>query len=53
MKVVFALLLVVAMTASTMALPVRSGMKADRRELVRKILMQNLVDDLDAILHFE
>ena len=43
-----AVLMVVALTASTMALPVKSDAKAERLELMQQAVLQRLLNNLKA-----
>ena len=43
-----AVLMVVAMTVSTMALPVRSDANAERLNLMRQAVLQHLLNNLNA-----
>ena len=44
MKILFAVLMLVALTASTLALPMRDA-KAEELDLLRKALLQRLLDN--------
>ena len=45
MKILFAVLMLAALTASTLALPMRSDAKAEELDLLRKALLQRLLDN--------
>ena len=48
MKVLFAVLVVVALTASAMALPVKSDEKAERMDWMKVAVLQRLLNNLKA-----